>query len=97
MNISANSYISVPSVIDCGPPPIPQKSMVEAPVTTLGNTAVYTCNSGYELSTGTLTVTRQCMDNSEWSGVTPSCIGKICIENTTFHGSIIYDVINLYS
>lgn len=56
---------------------MPQNSMVEALVTTLGNTAVYTCNSGYELSTGTLTVTRQCMANSEWSGVTPSCISKI--------------------
>ena len=38
-----------------------------------GDIATYTCNSGYSLSGPE---TRECQDDSNWSGVVPTCIRK---------------------
>ena len=37
---------------------------------TTGHTAVYSCEDGFELVGD---MTRVCMNNSEWTGQTPSC------------------------
>ncbi len=41
--------------------------------TTLGNIATYTCNSGYELSTGGGTFEIKCLPSGEWSDDAPDC------------------------
>ena len=61
------------SVVDCGSPPPPGNNA--SPVgtltrTTYQGTVTYTCDSGYEVSTGVTIVTATCMANGMWETVT---------------------------
>ena len=47
---------------------------------TTGNTAVYSCNDGFELVGN---VSRTCMNISEWSGETPTCRSIVGNDNVT--------------
>ena len=63
--------------IDCGPPDEPDvNGDVDFDETTLGNTAVYTCNSGYELPSRKDSETVTCLPSGDWSGPAPSCSRK---------------------
>ena len=66
--------------IDCGPPPQPANSAIQSTTTTFGSIAIYSCNPGYELSTGTATFIRECLGTAEWSGATPSCDSELILE-----------------
>ena len=44
--------------------------------TGVGDTATYTCNSGFEISGSD---TRTCQSNGDWSGSAPTCEGKYSI------------------
>ena len=50
----------------------PDNGVVGTTGTRVGDTATYTCNSGYELSTSD---TQTCQSNGEWSGSAPTCEG----------------------
>ena len=54
----------------------PENGAVSTTGTGVGDTATYTCNSGYELSGSD---TRTCQSNGEWSGSAPTCEGKYSI------------------
>ena len=51
----------------------PENGAVRITGTGVGDTATYTCISGYELSCSD---TRLCGSNGEWSGSAPTCEGK---------------------
>ena len=65
------------TAVDCGSPPEPANSNVQSTTTTFGSSTIYSCESGYELSTGMATFTRQCLETEEWSGETPSCDSEL--------------------
>ena len=62
------------SVVDCGSPPPPgnDASPGTPTRTTYQGTVTYTCDSGYEVSTGVTTATATCMANKMWEPV-PTC------------------------
>ena len=61
------------TVILCGnPPDIDNGMVVSSTGTTFGETATYSCSTGYQLL-GSATVT--CQDTGSWSTL-PSCIGS---------------------
>ena len=64
------------TAIDCGQPPSVINGQVSAPVTTFQSTATYTCNVGYEFSSGDQQIIRMCQANMEWSDSTPECQRK---------------------
>ena len=85
VNVCLFSYInsfkgltchSFSPVVDCGQPPQSENTNIQSSTTTLGSTAIYSCIAGYELSTGTLTLTRECLSSGSWSGMTPNCTSK---------------------
>ena len=41
--------------------------------TSTGDTATYSCNSGFTLDGNSV---RSCLPNGQWSGQEPSCVGK---------------------
>ena len=51
----------------------PENGAVTITGTGVGDTATYTCNSGYEISGSD---TRVCGPDGEWSGSAPTCEGK---------------------
>ena len=59
------------AVVDCGNLNDPDNGQViHATVTTFGQTATYSCNSGYNLVGDS---TRTCQAEGEWSGSVPTC------------------------
>ena len=59
------------AAVDCGQPESPDPNgAVSVDETTLGNTATYSCNSGYNL-VGSSTVT--CLASGQWSDGAPTC------------------------
>jgi hypothetical protein len=58
------------TVVDCGSLGKPTNGSVSAPITTLGSSARYSCDTGYKL---TGTETRDCLANGTWSGSAPTC------------------------
>lgn len=85
--------------IDCGPLEDPDHGMVSAPVTTFGQTAVYSCANGYELVGVS---SRVCGANQAWSDAAPTCApvscgplgdpthGSVLVTATTFGGVATY-------
>ena len=70
-------FLSVLSVVSCGTPrsiPNGQRSYLR---TTYRSTVTYTCNTGYEMSAGSSTVT--CQSNGQWP-TPPTCSrkSKVC-------------------
>lgn len=42
--------------------------------TKYGDTTVYTCNEGYMISVGTVSLTVSCQANGTWDNSSPTCI-----------------------
>lgn len=61
------------SAVNCGSLSSPVNGQVVVPITTLGNTAVYSCNNGFALVGDE---TRECQVGGDWSGSQPTCVGK---------------------
>ncbi|MBI5498035.1 MAG: choice-of-anchor D domain-containing protein [Deltaproteobacteria bacterium] len=68
---------SAPSCVpvDCGSLTSPSNGTVSAPTTTLGGTATYSCNTGYNISGSS---TRTCGTGGFWSGSALSCVPVDC-------------------
>ena len=61
------------TVVDCGSLTDPANGQVNLTAgTTFGQTATYSCNTGYNLVGDS---TRACQATGEWSGSTPTCEG----------------------
>ena len=60
-----------PIVVDCGALTDPANGQVSHPDgTTLGQTATYSCNTGFNLVGNS---TRTCQATGDWSGSEPTC------------------------
>ena len=65
------------TVVDCGSLTDPGNGSVTLTVgTTLGQTATYSCNTGYNLVGDS---TRTCQAEGNWSGSAPTCQGTYVI------------------
>ena len=60
---------------DCDPLDDPANGTVVLTGTSMGDTATYSCNNGYELEGNRQ---RMCQMNRQWSGSEPSCRCKLC-------------------
>ena len=58
------------TAVDCGAPTNLANGQVSHTATTLGKTATYTCNPGYNLLGDSF---RVCQATGVWSGITPIC------------------------
>ncbi|XP_064402820.1 sushi, von Willebrand factor type A, EGF and pentraxin domain-containing protein 1-like isoform X2 [Halichondria panicea] len=94
-------------VVDCGSPPsiFNASPGTSTPGTTLGGMVTYTCDAGYEVSTGVTTAMATCMANGMW-GPLPTCQFVDCgfpptIGNgspgtptsTTYQGTVTYNCV----
>ena len=66
---------SAPTVVDCGSPIPPVNWSVNAPSTTYGSTAIYSCSIGYTLLGGSVV---SCQADGTWTGATPTCAPVDC-------------------
>ena len=76
-NLTANfDYVFLLSTaVDCGNLTDPANGQVSHPAgTTFGQTATYSCNTGYNLVGDS---TRTCQATGEWSGSEPTCQGML--------------------
>ncbi len=77
--VTDNSYcidcVLTHSVVDCGPPSIGNGSPGTPTRTTYLGTVTYTCDSGYEVSTGVTTAMATCLASGTWDPV-PTCSRK---------------------
>ena len=76
-NLTANfDYVFLFSTaVDCGSLPDPENGQVDHTAgTSLGQTANYRCNTGYNLVGDS---TRTCQATGEWSGSEPTCQGML--------------------
>ena len=64
-------------ISECGPIELPCNGNVTVRGTAPGDTATYSCMTGFELQGDPR---RTCQDNGEWSGVTPCC--KLACQGT---------------
>ena len=68
-------YISPLTVVNCGTLSNPANGQVShTDGTTLGQTATYSCNTGYSLVGDS---NRTCQATGEWSGNVPACQGML--------------------
>ncbi len=67
-----NSHISMLGT-SCSELSNPSNGIVNAPSRKVGSTAVYTCNTGYNLVGGG---SRVCRAGGSWSGNVPTCKGN---------------------
>ena len=62
--------------VDCGTPITPANGQISHTAgTTFGQTATYSCNTGYRVVGGS---TRTCQATGRWSGSAPTCQGVLC-------------------
>ena len=64
------------TVVDCGSLPGPANGQVTLTAGTFGQTATYSCNTGYSLVGDS---TRTCQAGGSWSGSAPTCQGIYAI------------------
>ena len=77
-------YIFLLTVVDCGSLTDPDNGQVTLTAgTTLGQTATYSCNTGYNLVGDS---TRTCQATGIWSGSAPTCQGVYVINLASFAG-----------
>ena len=66
-------------VVDCGSLTDPANGQVDLTSgTTFGQTATYSCNTGYNLVGDS---TRTCQATGEWSGSAPACQGMLVVKD----------------
>ena len=69
--------------MDCGSLPDPANGQVDHTAgTSLGQTGIYSCNTGYNLVGDS---TRTCQATGNWSGSAPTCQGMYVYMLTLFH------------
>ena len=74
--------------MDCGSLPDPANGQVgQAAGTTVGQTATYSCNTGYNLVGDS---TRTCQAIGNWSGREPTCEGVYACKLTLFYPTVMY-------
>jgi len=72
-------------IADCGPLVDPHNGVVEFSSGTLqGSTATYTCDLGYNITSGDHV--RTCQANEVWSGTEPICESMMCDETYVANG-----------
>ena len=69
------------TVVDCGPLPNPVNGQVNTTGTTYGQTATYSCNTGYRLLGDS---TRTCQATGSWSGSAPTCHGTLLLSGINY-------------
>ncbi len=67
---TTTSTTTTTEIADCGSPSNPSNGSVNAPTTTYGSIATYSCNTGYSMVGGAI---RTCQAGGNWSGVAPTC------------------------
>ena len=72
---SCDSILFFTSVVDCGELSDPENGQVMYPSTVYLSQAVYSCDTGYELS-GTGSTLRICRANGQWTSFPPECNRK---------------------
>ena len=65
------------AVVVCEPLTAPVNGDLEVMGSMFMSEAVYTCDFGFNLSTGGVSFTRVCQNTAVWSGVVPTCICKL--------------------
>ena len=69
------------TVVDCGSLTDPANGrVIHTSGTTFGQTATYSCNTGYNLTRDS---TRTCQAKGEWSGSAPTCEGMLLKGDST--------------
>ena len=69
------------TAVDCGTLTNPSNGQVNTTGTTLGQTATYSCNPGYNLVGGS---TRTCQATGSWSGSVPTCQGMLLMQHFSY-------------
>ena len=67
--------------MNCGTLPNPANGQVNTTGTTFGQTATYSCNTGYNLVGDS---TRTCQATGVWSGSAPTCQGMLLMQNFSY-------------
>ena len=76
----AATCVSLLKVVDCGVPTNPTNGHVShTGGTTFGQTATYSCNTGYRLLGGSI---RTCQATRRWSASAPTCQGMLSFGQT---------------
>ena len=75
-HLDFTTSIFFPPDVDCGQPPAVAFSKFSAPNTTLHNTAVYTCSSGYMKAPSSPSGKKTCNETGAWIGQDIVCISK---------------------
>ena len=69
------TYLLISAVVDCGSLTDPANGSVNHTAgTTFGQTATYSCNTGYNLVGDSI---RTCQATGNWSGTAPTCRGML--------------------
>ena len=70
-------YILLSTAVDCGPlSNLTNGQVSHTAGTTFGQTATYSCNTGYNLVGDSI---RMCQANGEWSGSVSTCQSMFCV------------------
>ena len=73
--INLHDVFLILTVVDCGSLTDPANgSVTHTSGTTFGQTATYSCNTGYNLTGDS---TRTCQATGQWSGSAPTCEGML--------------------
>ena len=79
--LTATLLVFLSTAVDCGTLPNPVNGQVSTTGTTLGQTATYSCNTGYNLIGGS---TRTCQATGAWSGSPPTCQRMLLVQNISY-------------
>ena len=75
------------STVDCGSLTDPANGQVD--LTSFGQTATYSCNTGYNLVGDS---TRTCEATGNWSGSAPTCVGMLLKDDLTVDSIHVYSM-----
>ena len=81
-------HLSVPAVVDCGPPPVPKNGSTSAPDGTTFNLDVwYSCSDGFELVGSE---SSRCLADGQWSIDPPTCKRTFPSSTSIVNISVVY-------
>ena len=79
VNVESDMILFILAVVYCGNLTDPANgSVTHTSGTTFGQTATYSCNTGYNLVGDS---TRTCQATGNWSGSAPTCVGMLLMSN----------------
>ena len=70
---------SIILVVNCPPLEPPPNGGVDVAELIFESVARYTCDIGFQLSTGGDSFNRTCQENGEWSDASPVCEGELLL------------------